>query len=109
LEEHLQAGAALKLATSNPKILILVKASGPEQLPLLPTIVDLTSTALPILASAVSVPPPLIGAVGVAGAAVSVILDDSIVNIAVQTLVVGLALPVAGASLPGAAILGQLK
>jgi hypothetical protein len=42
----------------------------------------------------VSVPPPLIGAVGVAalavaGAAVSVIPDDSVVNIAVQTLVVG--------------------
>jgi hypothetical protein len=44
-----------------------------------------------------------------AGAAVAVIPDDSVVNIAVQTLAVGLALPVAGASLAGAAILGQLK
>jgi Protein of unknown function (DUF1118) len=104
----------LKLAASNPEILILVEASGPELLPLLPTIVDLAPAALPILASAVSVPPPLIGAVGVAalalaGAAVSVIPDDSVINIAVQTLVVGLALPVAGASLAGAAFLGQLK
>jgi Protein of unknown function (DUF1118) len=104
----------LKLAASNPEILILVEASGPELLPLLPTIVDLAPAALPILASAVSVPPPLIGAVGVAalalaGATVSVIPDDSVINIAVQTLVVGLALPVAGASLAGAAFLGQLK
>jgi Protein of unknown function (DUF1118) len=104
----------LKLAAANPEILILVEASGPELLPLLPTIVDLAPAALPILASAVSVPPPIIGAVGLAalaaaGAAVAVIPDDSVVNIAVQTLAVGLALPVAGASLAGAAILGQLK
>ena len=103
----------LALAAEKPDILILVEASGPELLPLLPTLVDLAPGALPLLASAVSVPPPLIGAAGIAAlgaavAAVTVIPDDSIVNVALQTLAVGLALPVAAASLAGAAILGQL-
>ena len=49
-----------------------------------------------------------IAALGAAVAAVTVIPDDSIVNVALQTLAVGLALPVAAASLAGAAILGQL-
>jgi Protein of unknown function (DUF1118) len=104
----------LELAASNPEILILVEASGPELLPLLPTIVDIAPGALPLLATAISVPSPLIGAAGLAviGAAVtacSVIPDDSVFNVAVQTLIVGLSLPAAVASFAGAAILGQLK
>lgn len=103
----------LTLASENPEILVLVEASGPELLPLLPTIVDLTPAALPILATAVSVPPPVIGAAGLgalgaAGLAVVAIPDDSVVSVAVQTLAVGLALPVAGASFAGAAILSKL-
>lgn len=103
----------LALAVDNPDILILVEASGPEVLPLLPTLVDLAPGALPLLATAVSVPAPLIGAAGVgalaaAGLAVASIPDDSVVNVALQTLAVGVALPVAGASFVGAGILGQL-
>ena len=103
----------LKLASENPDILILVEASGPELLPLLPKIVDLAPAALPILASAVSVPAPAIAAaglaaIGAAGAAVVSIPDDTVANVALQTLIVGLALPLAGASFAGAAVIGKL-
>ena len=96
------------------EILVLVEASGPELLPLLPKIVDLAPGALPLLASAISVPTPAIAFLGVvalaaAGGAVVTIPDDSITNIAIQTLIVGLALPVAGASFVGSSILGKLK
>lgn len=104
----------LELAASNPEILILVEASGPELLPILPTVVDLAPAALPLLASAVSIPPPAIGAAGLAilaaaGFVVATIPDDSVTNLAIQTFAVGLALPAAGAALAGAAILGKLK
>lgn len=104
----------LALAAENPDILILVEASGPELLPLLPTIVDLAPGALPLLAAAVSIPTPLIGAAGIgalgaAYAAVVGIPDDTVTNVALQTLAVGLALPVAGASFAGAALLSKLK
>lgn len=46
----------LALAVDYPDILILVEASGPDLLPILPTIVDLAPGALPLLASAVSIP-----------------------------------------------------
>jgi Protein of unknown function (DUF1118) len=98
----------------NPDILVLVEASGPELLPLLPTIVDIAPGALPLLASAVSVPTPAIalaGIIALAGAAGAVVTipDDTVTNIALQTLIVGLALPAAGASFVGATILGKLK
>lgn len=103
----------LILASENPDILILVEASGPELLNILPALVDLAPGALPLLATAVSIPPPVIGAAGVgalaaAGAALLVIPDDSVTNVAIQTLVVGLAVPLAGASFAGSAILGKL-
>lgn len=101
-------------AAEYPEILVLVEASGPELLPLLPTIVELAPGALPLLASAITVPTPLIGFAGIAalaaaGGAVYFIPDDSVVSVAAQTLAVGLALPAAGASFAGAAILGKLK
>jgi hypothetical protein len=103
----------LALIAENPDILILVEASGPELLPILPTLVDLAPGALPLLATAVSIPPIVIGGVGVGAlgaaiAAVAVIPDDSVANIALQTLIVGLSVPLAGASLAGAGILGKL-
>jgi hypothetical protein len=103
----------LSFAAENPDILILVEASGPELLTVLPTVVDLAPAALPILANAVLVPPAIIAgagaaAVGAAVFAVGVIPDDSVFSIAVQTLIVGLTLPLAGASFAGAAILGKL-
>jgi len=103
----------LALAADNPDILILVEASGPELLPVLPTVVDIAPGALPLLASAVAIPPPVIGAAGLGALAaaffaVTAIPDDTIANVALQTLIVGLAVPVAGASLAGAALLGKL-
>jgi hypothetical protein len=92
---------------------ILVEASGPEVLPLLPTIVDVAPAALPLLASAVSIPStvfPVLGLGLLAGAAgaVAVIPDDTVLNVALQTLIVGTALPGAVAAFAGGAILGQM-
>lgn len=103
----------LALAAENPDILILVEASGPELLAILPSLVDLAPGALPLLAAAVGVPPAIIGAAGpavllAAGAAVYAIPDDSVTNVALQTLIVGLSLPAAGAAVIGSAILGKL-
>eukprot|EP00522_Entomoneis_paludosa_P007271 CAMPEP_0172452634 /NCGR_PEP_ID=MMETSP1065-20121228/10235_1 /TAXON_ID=265537 /ORGANISM="Amphiprora paludosa, Strain CCMP125" /LENGTH=189 /DNA_ID=CAMNT_0013204719 /DNA_START=105 /DNA_END=674 /DNA_ORIENTATION=- len=103
----------LELAASNPDILVLVEASGPEVLAILPSVVDLAPGALPILASAISISPSAISAAGVgalaaAGAAVVFIPDDSVATVAAQTLIVGLAVPAAGASFVGSAILGKL-
>lgn len=103
----------LSLAAENPDILILVEASGPELLAVLPSIVELAPGALPLLASAVGIPPVAIQAAGVgalaaAAGAVVAIPDDSVTDIALQTLAVGLAVPVAGASFVGATLLGKL-
>jgi hypothetical protein len=103
----------LALAAENPDILILVEASGPELLPILPTIVNLAPGALPLLALAISIPPVIIGAAGVgalgaAVGAVALIPDDSVAFIALQTFIVLLAVPLAGASIAGAGILGNL-
>jgi len=103
----------LAAAVDNPDILILVEAAGPDLLPLLPTLVSLAPPALPLLAAAVSVPPALIGSAGVgllgaAYTALQVIPDDSVTNVALQTVLVSVSLPLAAASLAGAAILGSL-
>lgn len=103
----------LELASEYPDILILVEASGPELLGVLPTVVELAPGALPLLAAAVSVPPPLIGAAGIAalgaaGGALYLIPDDSVTDVAIQTLALGLSLPLAGAAFVGSAILGKL-
>ena len=103
----------LALAADYPDILILVEASGPDLLKILPTIVDLAPGALPLLATAIGTPPAVIQGAGIgallaAAAAVAFIPDDSVTNVALQTLAVGLAVPVAGASLAGAALLSKL-
>jgi hypothetical protein len=103
----------LELAADNPDILILVEASGPELIPILPTVVDLAPAALPLLAAAVSVPPPALSGAGAAAlaaaaAAVVAIPDDSVGSVALQTLIVGLSLPLAGAAFVGSALLGKL-
>jgi hypothetical protein len=92
---------------------VLVEASGPELLPLLPKIVDLAPAALPLLAAAVSVPPSALTAAGLgllAGAvgAVLAIPDDSVASVALQTILVGTAVPGAVAAFAGGAILGKL-
>ena len=104
----------LKLASDNPEILVLVEASGPELLPVLPKLVELAPPALPLLAAAISIPPALLQVAGAASLALAGLIvysvpDDSVLNVATQTLAVGLlgvAAPVA--SFAGATILGQL-
>jgi hypothetical protein len=104
----------LKLAAENPSILVLVEAAGPELLPLLPTLVDLAPPALPLLALAISIPPPVIAGAGLASAATAVaalgaIPDDTVLQVAAETLIVGifgLAVPVV--SLVASAVLGKL-
>ena len=104
----------LQLAADNPSILVLVEAAGPELLPILPTVVDLAPPLLPILALAVSIPAPVIAGAGIASlatafVALGAIPDDTVLEVATQTLIVGvfgLAVPVL--SLAGAAVLGKL-
>jgi hypothetical protein len=104
----------LEAAGKNPDILILVEASGPELLPILPKVVELAPSALPLLASVVSLGPGALQAGAFASAAaaalaVVAIPDDSTTLIALQTLIVatlGLAAPVA--LTVGASIFGSL-
>lgn len=103
----------LALAAENKDVLILVEAATPEVLPILPKLVQLAPGALPLLASAVSVPPSALGLAGVAclGAAVGAVVlipDDSVLQVAEQTLAVGVLGAAGVASLAGSAILGQL-
>ena len=90
-----------------------MEASGPELLPLLPTIVDVAPAALPLLASAISIPStafPVLGLGLLAGAAGALVAipDDSVVSVALQTVIVGTSLAGAVAAFAGGAILGQL-
>lgn len=104
----------LKLASENPDILVLVEASGPELLPLLPNLIKLAPPALPLLATAISVPPSAlyVAALGSLGAAVGIVglvPDDTVLQVAAQTLavgVLGVAAPVA--SIVGATVLGTV-
>lgn len=103
----------LALAAENKEILILVEAATPEVLPLLPKIVDLAPGALPLLASAISVPPAVLsiaglGALAGAAGAVVVIPDDTILQVAEQTLAVGVLGAAGAAALVGSSILGKV-
>ena len=100
----------LQLAAAHPDILILVEASGPELLPVLPIVVDLAPFALPLVGASL----PVLGALGVvvvfaAVSACAVLPDDSLLTVALQTLIVALALPAASAAFAGAALVGNLK
>lgn len=103
----------LALAAQNKEVLILVEAATPEVLPILPKLIQLAPPALPLLASAVSISPGTLQALGLASfaaaaGAVVVIPDDTILEVAGQTLAVG-ALGAAGAaSLAGSVILGKI-
>jgi hypothetical protein len=104
----------LALAADNPQILILVEAAGPELLPILPTIVDLAPPLLPLLGAAISIPAGVISGAGLASLAaaayaVAVIPDDTVLDVAAQTFVVGVfGLAVPAVSFIGAALLGKL-
>lgn len=97
------------------EVLILTEAAGPDIFPLLPTIVDLAPAALPLLALAVDIPPALLvgaalASVGATYAIVTTIPDNTVLQVAEQTLAVAtLGLAVPAASLAGALVLGYLK
>jgi len=98
------------------EVLILTEAAGPEIIPLLPTVVNLAPAALPLLGLGLDIlSPTLLQAVALASAAaafgvVYIVPDDTIVEVALQTLtVVILGLTVPAASLGGAFLLGKLK
>lgn len=103
----------LALAAENKDILILVEAATPEVLPLLPKLVQLAPGALPLLASAIAIPPSVISGIGLASlaaaaGAVVVIPDDTVLQVAEQTLAVGLLGAGGVASLVAAGILGKI-
>jgi hypothetical protein len=104
----------LAIAASNKDVLILVEAAGPELLPILPKVVELAPAALPLAAQAIGVPPIVLQGLGLASlgaavAAVVIIPDDTIVEVAAQTLAVGvLGVAAPAASFIGAAILSKI-
>lgn len=97
------------------EVLILTEAAGPDILPLLPTVVDLAPQALPLLALGLDIPPvalqgAALASIGAAYGVLTIVPDDTVAQVAVQTLavaVLGVAAPVA--SLVGATILGKIR
>merc|ERR1712051_596871 len=86
------------------EVLILTEAAGPDIIPLLPTVVDLAPGALPLLAAAA------LASLGAAVGVVTLVPDDTVLEVAGQTLAVatlGVAAP--AALLVGSAVLGKVK
>mmetsp|Transcript_53107 Transcript_53107/g.63985 ORF Transcript_53107/g.63985 Transcript_53107/m.63985 type:complete len:198 (+) Transcript_53107:132-725(+) len=121
LSKAKEAGVSLKnveellvIAAQYPDVLILVEASTPEILPILPKVLGLAPPLIPLLASLIQVPAALLqggalASVAAAGALVVLVPDDTIVDVAIQTFgvaVLGLAIP--AVSLGGSLVLGQL-
>lgn len=104
----------LSFAAEQPELLVLVEASGPELLPILPTIVELAPAALPLLSLVVGIPSSALSAAGLASlvAAVGIVVtvpDDTAVQVAAQTLAVGVLGVVAPAAcFVGSTVLGKL-
>jgi len=105
----------LKLAAENKEVMILLEAAAPEALPILPKVVDLAPSALPLLAQAVQISPGVLqgaAAASVAAAAAGVVLipDDTAVQVAAQTLLVGtLGVAAPAASIIGAGVISKIK
>mmetsp|Transcript_15110 Transcript_15110/g.19158 ORF Transcript_15110/g.19158 Transcript_15110/m.19158 type:complete len:193 (-) Transcript_15110:299-877(-) len=104
----------LKLAASNKDVMILLEAAAPEALPILPKVVELAPSALPLLASAIAIPSSAllvaaVGSIGAAGAGVYLIPDDTVVQVAAQTLLVGVFGAAGAASIIGAGVLSKIK
>mmetsp|Transcript_15545 Transcript_15545/g.33676 ORF Transcript_15545/g.33676 Transcript_15545/m.33676 type:complete len:206 (-) Transcript_15545:149-766(-) len=97
------------------EVLILTEAAGPDIIPLLPTVVDLAPNALPLLALGLDIPPVALQGAALASIVaayeiVSIVPDDTIVQVAAQTVAVALlGLVVPAASLVGATVLGKVK
>ena len=95
--------------------MILLEAAAPEALPLLPKLVELAPPALPLLKAAIQISPGVlqgaaVASLAAAAAGVAYIPDDSTLEIAGQTLLVGaLEIAAPAASLIGAGVLSKIK
>merc|ERR1712238_462808 len=101
----------LALAAENEDVLIIAEAATPEILPLLPTVIGLAPPALPLLAQAIAIPPVALSAVGfasVAAAAIIIIPDTSLLNVAGQTFAAGALGGLGIASIGGGVVLGKI-
>ena len=97
----------LALAASNKEVMILLEAAAPEALPILPKIVDLAPPALPLLGAAISIPPSVLqgaaaASFAAAAAGIYLIPDDTVIQVAAQTLLGG----VLGVAVPAASVIG---
>lgn len=105
----------LKLAASNKEVMILLEAAAPEALPILPKIVAIAPGVLPLLGAAIQISPgalqgAAVASLAAAAAAVSIIPDDTVTQVAAQTLLVGtLGVVVPAASLIGSAVISKIK
>ncbi len=105
----------LKLAASNKDVMILLEAAAPEALPILPKVVEIAPGALPLLGAAIQISPgalqgAAVASLAAAAAGVYVIPDDTAVQVAAQTLLVGtLGVAAPAASLVGSAVLSKIK
>jgi hypothetical protein len=97
------------------EVLVLTEAAGPEIIPLLPSVIELAPQALPLAAIALELQPGTLQGLAVASAAaayglVAAVPDDTVVQVAVQTLAAAtLGAVVPGACLVGAGLLGKVK
>lgn len=97
------------------EVLVLAEAAGPELIPLLPSVVELAPAALPLAATALQLQPGTLQGLAVASAAaaygiVNAVPDDTVVEVAVQTIAAAtLGVVVPGACLVGAGLLGKVK
>jgi len=103
----------LELVAQNPEVLVLVEASAPEVLPLLPTVVRLAPPLLPLLAAAIEIPPAALavvgaGALGGAAGVVFLVPDDTLLQIAGQTFAVGVLSAAGLAGIVGSVVLGKI-
>ena len=102
----------LDLASQNPSLLVLVEAAGPDILPLLPKIIEIAPDALPLLALGLDLKPGTlqtlgIAALGAAGAGVYFIPDDTLLEVAGQTLLASTLAGAGVASFIGASALAD--
>lgn len=98
----------LKAVGGNREVMILLEAATPEllSLPILPKVIEFTPAALPLLAAAIQIPAIVLQLTAVASlasaaAAVTLIPDDTILEVAAQTILVatlGVLIPAASAA-----------
>jgi len=104
----------LALSKDYPEVLVLAEAAGPDLLPILPKVVDLAPGALPLLASGLklldanTLQTASLAALVAAGGLVAVVPDDTVLEVAAQTLGAGALVGVAAASSVGAGIVKKV-